>query len=181
VRYSNRLEGGDFLSNVNRNPAIDSIGIIRVKAKGLTYFGEIAGHEADTVFFRTRTEVALDDPPYDTLRVLPDRSYFLIARSEGSEQPYRSPAGIEHKEQLFFQWFYSNLDKTGSDWQDLITLDNGDRAADYAVVPIRFPKAEVGLRHFSIKATVGDERPEWGALASTGLDYKTIYGYLKYE
>jgi hypothetical protein len=181
VRYSNRLEGGPFLSNVNRNPVIDSIGIIQVKAEGLTYFDEIAGHEADTVFFRTRSEVALDTPVYDTLTVLPDRSYFLFARSEGSEQPYRSPAGIEHKEQLFFQWFYSNLDKTGSDWKDLITLDNGDRPASYAVVPIRFPKAEAGLRHFSIKATVGDVRPEWGALASAGLDYKTIYGYLKYE
>lgn len=181
IRYSNRVETGTYLSNVNRNPVIDSIGIIRVNAKGLTYFGEIAGHETDTVFFRTHKEVDLDNPPYDTLKVLPDRSYFLIAQSEGSEQSYRSPAGMEHKEQLFYQWFYSNLDKTGSDWKDLINLANDDRPSSYPVVPIRFPKKEVGLRHFSIKATVGDIRPEWGALSSAGLNYKMIYGYLDYD
>jgi hypothetical protein len=59
-------------------------------------------------------------------------------------------------------------------------LDNGDRPVNLPVVPVKFPRAGAGLRHFAIRATVGDSRPEWGALVSAGLDYKVVYGYIKY-
>lgn len=181
VRYSNRLRSGPFLSNVNGNPVLDSIGFIRVRAKDVTDFTRIAEHQSDTLFFATHAETDAADPRYDTLEVWPDCSYFLIAKTDGDGQPYRSPAGIGHTEQLFFQWFYSNLDATGRDWDELLGLADSDRPASLPVVPVRIPKAAAGLRHFSIRATVGDARPEWGALSSAGLDYKAIYGYLRYE
>lgn len=181
VRYSNRLESGSYLSNVNGNPVIDSIGFIEVHAGGITHFSEIGGHKSDTVFFNTLSENNPSTIVHDTLKVVPGHSYFMIAATRDSEQPYRSPSGETHTEQLFFQWFYTNLDPTESDWEDLITLDNGDRPVNLPVVPVKFPRTGAGLRHFAIRATVGDSRPEWGALAAAGLDYKSVFGYLRYE
>lgn len=180
VRYSNRLESGSYLSNVNHNPVIDSIGFIDVHAAGIRHFSEIGNHKSDTIYFTTLSEShpALID--YDTLRVIPGHSYFMIAATRNANQSYRSPAGEIHREQLFYQWFYTNLDAPSSDWEGLITLNHDDRPVDVPVVPVKFPKAEAGLRRFAIRTTVGDDRPEWGALVSKGLDYKSIYGYLNY-
>ncbi len=181
VRYSNRLESGSYLSNVNRNPVIDSIGFIDVHAAGINHFSKIGSYKADTIFFSTLSESNPIAIHYDTLKVVPGHSYFMIAATRDAEQPYRSPAGETYKEQLFYQWFYTHLDAPESDWEDLITLDNDGRPVDMPVVSVKFPKASVGLKHFAIRATVGDDRPEWGALVAKGLDYKSVFGYLKYE
>lgn len=181
VRYSNRLESGGYLSNVNRNPVIDSIGLIHVHAGGITRFEEIGKHRSDTVFLATSSENHLEPAAFDTLKIVPGHSYFMISATSGAEQPYRSPGGMTHPEQLFFQWFYTNLDDTGSDWDDLIRLDNADRPVNQPVVPLKFPKPGIGLRYFAIRATVGDSRPEWGVMVSTGLDYKAVHGYIEYE
>lgn len=178
VRYSNRLQSGPYLSNVNRNPVIDSIGFIDVHAAGINHFSKIGSHKADTIFFTTFSESHPASIDYDTLKVNPGHSYFLIAATRDAEQPYRSPSGETHKEQLFFQWFYTNLDAPSSDWENLITLDNDGRPVDLPVVSVKFPKGSVGLKHFAIRATVGDDRPEWGALVAKGLDYKSVFGYL---
>ncbi|MDQ3002634.1 MAG: hypothetical protein M3Y08_15395 [Fibrobacterota bacterium] len=181
VRYSNKLDSGLYASNVNRNPLIDSIGFIHVHAAGITHFEEIEGHESDTVFFTTSSGNGPHTVAYDTLKVVPGHSYFLIAATRRAEQQYRSPLGSMHTEQLFFQWFYTNFDLAGADWDDLLKLENGDRPVNLPVVPLKFPKASIGLKHFAIRATVGDTRPEWGILASAGLDYKSVYGFISYE
>ena len=179
VRYSNRLSPGAYASNVNANPRLDSIGFIHVHAKGVSDFGKIAGYASDTLYFKTSAETGEAPLGYDTLRVVPEDSYFLIA-SRGAAQTYRSPQGLTHDEQVLYQWFYTNLDAPGRNWEDLIVFPESDQPLDFAVVPIRFPAQPAGLRRFAIRATVGDSRPEWGVLSSSGLGYAACFGWIEY-
>jgi hypothetical protein len=180
VRYSNRLATGSYPSNVNGNPVIDSVGLIHVHAGGIVDFAEIPEHVSDTAYF---TIGSANDPlalAPDTLRIVPGDSYFLYAVARQADQAYRSPAGKAHREQLGFQWFYTNLDAAGTDWEELLVFPEAERALDLPIVPIQFPAEPKGLRHFLIRATLGDSRPEWGALSATGLDYKSMHGYILY-
>lgn len=169
VRYSNRLAAGAHLSNVNANPRLDSIGIIHVHAAGVTDFDGIRDHASDTVFLGAR--------PSDTLKVVPGDSYFLIASgaSGARGQPYRSPEGKVHDEQLSYQWFYTDLDAPGKVGSELIVSRRGGRPLDGPVVPIRIPAPGTGFRHIAIRATLGDSRPEWGLLSSPGLAYASLF------
>lgn len=179
VRYSNRLAAGDLVSNVNANPRVDTIGIIHVRAGGVTDFENIGNHASDTVWFAHSPGAPAEADRVDTLKVMPGDSYFLIA-SGGGGQRYRSPQGREHDEQLFYQWFYTNLDAPDKPWEDLIVTDREGRPLDGPVIPIRFPDKAIGLRRFTIRATVGDSRPEWGILSSPGLAYGSILGLIEY-
>ncbi|GEM_PF-3053017 len=186
VRYSNRLKAGAYASNVNANPRLDSIGFIHVHAGGVTDFDKIREHASDTVFVGASAGAAGDEAKrtFDTLKVVPGDSYFLIA-SGGGGQRYRSPQGNLHDEQLIYQWFYTNLDapgKIGADkvGAELIAAKHGDRPIDVPVVPILFPAPAVGLRRFAIRATVGDSRPEWGLLSSPGLAYASLFCVIEY-
>ncbi len=180
VRYSNRLAAGANASNVNANPRLDSIGFIHVRAKDVTDFAKIGGHASDTLFFVASHGPIEPRIAGDTLRIVPGDSYFLIASPQAPPQTYRSPAGSLHSEQYFYQWFYTQLDFPTTDWDKGIVTDHGDRSLDRPVIPIRFPAAGAGLRRFVIRATVGDSRPEWGLLASAGLDYAGIDCALEY-
>lgn len=179
VRYSNRLAAGGLASNVNANPRFDSIGLIHVAAGGLTDAGKIARHASDTVWFAASGRASADSSRVDTVQVDPADSYFLIA-SDGAAQRYRSPQGGLHREQLFYQWFYTNMDAPGKKWDELIVTVNGGRPLDGPVIPIRFPAKAAGLRRFAIRATVGDLRPEWGILSSAGLAFASFQGWIRY-
>jgi len=180
VRYSNKLEKGNFISNVNINPNIDSIGIIRVHSSGITDIKDIKNHTSDTVFFTTTTDNNDSSPEYDTLNARDDYSYFVIAASVGSEQSYRSPKEKVHKEEIYYQWFYTNIDDTNTGWEDLITLNIDDSPGDLPVVALTIPKNK-DMHHFTLRATAIDWRVEWGALTSRGLDHKVIYGYFNFQ
>lgn len=178
VRYSNRLAAGAHLSNVNANPRLDSLGFIRVQAAGVTDFDEIREHASDTVFFAaSRGEEAAR--AFDTLKIEPGFSYFLIA-SGATGQAYRSPEGLRHEEQLAYQWFYTDLDAPGMAGSELIGIKKGGRPLDGPVVPIRVPAPGKSHRRFAIRATLGDSRPEWGLLSSPGLAYASLYCVFAY-
>jgi hypothetical protein len=179
VRYSNRLESG---GSINSNPALNSIGIITVKKKGINEPEKISGFEADTQYFSTNAaSLNSGDPlPVDTFLIKKDWSYFLIADTGGAAQRYVSPSGKTHSEHLFYQWFYTNLDETGADWDELIEVGDGDSDPSLPVVTLKVPK-DRGMKNFMIRVSVGDWRPEWALLSSTGLAYLEARGYFKYE
>ncbi len=180
IRYSNRLESGDFISNVNENPVIDSIAIIRVYHKDITDPKEIKNYDSDTLYFKTYGEDLEGDLVYDTLEVGEKQSFFAMATSNNSQQSYRSPNEKVHKEDLFYSWFYTNLDDVESDWDDLLNFNTEDSPGDLPIVAIKLPKNKK-MEHFVIRCTSQDWRVEWSALTSRGLDHKLVYGFFKYE
>ena len=180
VRYSNRLAAGSIPSNVNTNPVVNSIGIIRVAKSGVESIDDVQKYARDTTFFNIDGLTQLDSLIFDTLNLKEGYSYFAIA-SGAETQNYRSPEEVNHKEDLYYQWFYTNLDDVNAEWEDLITLNTEQSPGHLGAVSLSFPKEELGMKHFSLRVTVNDFRPEWNVLSARGLDHKAIYVYLNYE
>ena len=182
VRYSNRLASGSYVNNVNRNPRLDAMGIISVKAKGMDDSHRIGEFEADTQYFSmnfNNNYLALGSI-VDTFVIKDEYSYFLMADTAGAAQIYRSPENIEHKEQLFYQWFYTNLDKTNANWEDLIELGGDHGYNGMPVVYLKIPSNK-DMHNFTIRSVVRDWRPEWAMLSAAGIGYLEARGYFKYQ
>ena len=92
-------------------------------------------------------------------------SYFVIAASKDTEQSYRSPKELVHTEDIFYQWFYTNLDDSESDWEDLITFNTEDGDGSLPVVALNIPK-DKNMKNFTLRVTARDWRVEWGGLAN---------------
>ncbi len=182
VRYSNRIVEASGKSNVNANPVVNAIGIIEVDDKDIEDSEEIGDFDSDTVYFtRTGLNDTIDlESVVDTFRIDPEKSYFLIADTAGMKQTYYSPDGIKHREQLTYQWFYTNKDVPTTDWDELILLEGSDLGGtDMPVVRLRTPKNH-NMYNFTIRLVVRDYRAEWGLRNSTGIGYLAVRGYFEY-
>jgi len=179
VRYSNQLGKGSYLSNVNQNPRIDSLGIIRVHKAGITDINKISKFVSDTVYLNFSSD-NVKTIEFDTIEVREDYSYFAFAKSLGSEQVYRSPDEKQHTEVLFYQWFYTNLDDVSSGWEDLLKINYAESPQGIEVVALEIPKNKE-MKRFTLRSTCMDWRLEWNALASRGLDHKIVYGYFDFK
>ncbi|MBF0430963.1 MAG: hypothetical protein HQK83_06765 [Fibrobacteria bacterium] len=180
VRYSNRLVVENGTTNVNVNPTLDSIGIISVAKKDMEIPEDIHKYDSDTVYFKTNAFNQDSGAVVDTFVIKKDYSYFLIADSAGAAQKYVTPNGTVLKEQLFYHWYYTNLDETSSDWEKLINIGSDESDASLSVVSMT-PPTDKSMNNFRIRVSVSDWRPEWALLCSDGIGYLDVRGYFKYE
>ncbi len=180
VRYSNTLDSGNYISNVNKNPTIDSLGIIRVFELGVEDETLLSSVISDTIYFHRENTIP-STPSFDTLTITEGYSYFLIAASENNNQLYRSPDEFVHHEKHIYQWFYTNINETNENWEELITFNADESNKDHSVISINFPDISSNIDHCILRATVMDSRPEWGNKTSVGLDHAAFFIYLSYQ
>lgn len=179
VRYSNKVDDGGTFS-VNENPAFERFGIIAVDDKNAVWFSDKEKIlKSDVTWFDS------DSATVDTFSVDNDHAYFLIADTTGAAQQYRSqpsdeyPTGSIRTEELFYDWFYTNLDETGAEWDELIEIGDGS-GNTYFCVKLSIP-SDTNMHNFRIRVVARDYRPEWGVLASQGVAYREDAGYFRYR
>lgn len=187
VRYSNKVRNAAF-NNTNENPHLDSIAIIRVNKKDLADPDSIRFYQADTQYFRRNA--FNDSIPVnnlvDTFVVGAAHSYFLLADTLGAAQIYRSaptseyPLGQEHSEEMFYQWFYTNMDASGAAWEDLIEIGGDKVVNSIHAIRLKIPENRA-MHNFHIRVVVRDYRPEFGVLAAQGVGFLEARGYFKFE
>lgn len=179
VRYSNKVDENGTLS-VNENPHFERFGIITTDDK------DAAWHSDKKEILKSEVQwFDNDTTTVDTFTVDDDHAYFLIADTSGAAQQYRSqptdryPQGSIRTEELFYSWFYTNLDETGSEWDEQIEI--GDGSGDtYFCVKLTVP-SDKEMHNFKIRAVVRDYRPEWGVLASQGIAFREDNGYFNFR
>jgi hypothetical protein len=177
VRYSNKVDY-DLLgrqSYVNTNPQLNRIGIVTLNKKDATYYSDKAEIlSTEPQFFDNLASTV------DTFIVEQNKSYFLIADTSGAYQNYLSPEGNLFKEQLFYGWFYTNLDDSDRDWKDLIEIGESGVSDEMYIVKLDIPE-DRNMHNFLIRTVVRDYRPEWGVLAARGCAYIEAKGYFEYK
>ena len=177
VRYSNKVDYASLglQSYVNTNPKLNRIGIVTLNKKDATYHSdkdEIL--RAVPVFFDSLASTV------DTFVVEQNKSYFLIADTSGANQIYLSPEGNLFNEQLYYDWFYTNLDASDSKWEDLIEIGESGISNDLFIVKLDIPK-DHNMHNFLIRSVARDYRPEWGVLSARGCAYIEAKGYFEYK
>lgn len=179
VRYSKKMSGAAS-ANVNENPRLDRFGIIGVDHRNLTDPDSIGFFRSDTQFFMTNGATV------DTFSVDDNHTYFLWADTAGAAQAYQSPSsrgypqGREHVEDLYYDWFYTNLDESAEPWDQLIRIGEETGPKNLSVVRLRVPN-DRDMHNFIIRVAARDYRPEWAVLAAQGVAYAEARGYFEYR
>jgi len=169
VRYSSTFE----TKNVNKNPKVKWIRLYEVFEKDLIDGGQI--HDFKHVIYTLYSESGA--AIQDTIPVLKDHSYFLVADSSDF-QTYTSPAGKTHDEVLFYSWFYKNVDKTGDmDADSLISFPFHPGGPITSMVP----PSDKRMVSFQFYMVVRDWRPEWGLVNSTGGGFSNGQGNFRFQ
>ncbi|MFA6549701.1 MAG: hypothetical protein WCT39_07245, partial [Candidatus Margulisiibacteriota bacterium] len=174
VRWSRRLNS----PNVNTNPFINWVKFIDVNAKNITNPDSIPFKPHTTEYLLNDTTPSLES---DTFFIEKDHSYFFASDSSGF-QTYDYFSLIDtifktDKEELSYDWLYTNLDFNGSMKQDSLLLMPGGRDGPVCVF---LPPVDTRMKNFKIYVVVRDVR--WNNLTvPNGSAFRTVQGVFKYS
>jgi hypothetical protein len=179
VRYSDKLKS----PNVNKNPTIDWMGIIKVPQAN---FNNIDSLSTTPYKFQYLYNYAHPDSVNDTVIIDSGCTYFVVADSGGSDS--RSPrqiytyfstqdnAMIVDTETYNYSWFYTNLDYNAGMVMDSLLLFGEGRSRSMRQL---LPPVDTAMHRFTLYLTIRDERrPDAGA--TPGEAFKSVNGYFSY-
>jgi len=182
VRYSRRFNS----PNVNVNPSVRWVGIYSVKKENMSAPDSINKYSGTTFQYLYN----MDNPGLvsDTVVIDSGCSYFVAADSldpgvDTGRQAYSYVSYIDSgivrpdTEDVFFDWFYTNVDYQSGMAQDSLMLFVSDRSIDR----VRFlPPVETTMHDFKLYLTVRDFRPNDGIMQSTGVCFRECSGTFSY-
>ncbi len=180
VRYS-RAYGS---VNSNRNPEINWVGVVRVEKSNLSDPDSIPSYPHTFQYLYNSLDSALVD---DTVLIDTGCSYFVVADSgingsDSSIQSYRYYSFIDSTfkpgvEELYFDWFYTNLDYTSGMIMDSLILFQSDRSRHIVRM---LPPVDTTMHRFKLTTVVRDARIEQ-ALNASGAAYRESTGYFRFS
>jgi|GEM_PF-1465058 len=153
VRYTSAMRYNPY-AFPNTNPAVDWIGVYRVKNPNLQFFYPGSRTDYDTLFYLYRREWA-DTIAGDSVELLPGGySYFLAAHinplSRDTAMTLNDTVGVEEH---FFDWMYRIDDPLPGVHPDSLMVIN-NIGADSTVR--LYPPVDRRMRHFTVMLTVYD-------------------------
>ena len=175
IRYSDKLKSPD----VNTNPVIGWMGILKVPKADYTAIDSLAGSGATIQYLYNG---AHPDSVRDTVIIDSGFTYFVAADSgDGRRQIYRYFSLSDNAmdldtESYNYSWFYTNLDYSGAMIMDSLLIFGQGRAGS---VRSLLAPVDTAMHRFELYVVVRDARRS-DPNATPGEAFKQAGGYFSY-
>jgi hypothetical protein len=179
VRYSNKVHS----PNVNKNPTLTWMGIIKVPTAKFTDIDSLA---TSGYTFQYLYNQAHPDSVRDTVTIDSGYRYFAVADTGDSLKgtrpqtyqylSYADNAMVLDTERYNFSWFFTNLDYASGMVMDSLIMFGQGRSRGVREV---LPPVDTAMHRFSLYCTVRDSRPG-DAGATPGEAFGLTEGYFAY-
>ena len=175
IRYSDKFKSPE----VNKNPVIKWIGIVKVPIVNFTEIDSLSSYGASLQYLYNSFH---PDSVRDTVIIDSGFTYFVVADSgEGQHQIYQYLSLTDNSmqkdtENYNYSWFYTNLDYSAGMIMDSLLIFGGGRSGS---VRAFLPPVDVSMHRFALYLVVRDSRG--GDVGATpGEAFRQANGYFIY-
>jgi len=165
VRYSGKFSS----DNVNQNQLVRWIGIISIHEPDVEEHRDIEDYDCDTTYVYHENQALISTEP---IPAHADWTYWIFAQCD--YENYVSPAGNEHRETIYYSWYFLRPDPNASDdlfYGDAREKSGTDEGEETQIQPPLIT-ADENLHIFLVAR---DFRWEWDMYHATpGVTYMTV-------